>query len=59
MVKHKHIALQWIPGLCQIAGNTEADALAKKDAKILQTHSTETSYHSINPLAYTAVCEAV
>jgi ribonuclease HI len=45
--KHKQIALQWIPGHCQIAGNEHADALAKKAAKITQTHIRETSYHSI------------
>ena len=44
---HKQIALQWIPGLCQIAGNEHADALAKKRSKITQTHTRETSYHSI------------
>ena len=46
-VKHKQIALQWIPGHCQIAGNEHADALGKKSAKIIQTHIRETSYHSI------------
>jgi hypothetical protein len=46
-VKHKQTALQWIPGHCRIAGNEHADALAKKGAKILQTHTRETSYHSI------------
>jgi hypothetical protein len=56
-VKHNHwlltvlhliyIALQWIPGHCQIAGNEHADALAKKGAKIIQMHTRETSYHSI------------
>ena len=30
MAKHKQIALQWIPGHCQIAGDEHADALAKK-----------------------------
>jgi ribonuclease HI len=45
--KHKQIALQWIPAHCQIAGNEHADALAKKGAKITQTHTRETSYHSI------------
>jgi len=45
--KHKQIALQWIPGHCQIAGNEHADALAKKGAKITQTHIRETSYHYI------------
>jgi hypothetical protein len=45
--KHKQIALQWIPGHCQIAGNEHAHALAKKDAKITQTHIRETSYRSI------------
>jgi hypothetical protein len=45
--KHKQIAPQWIPGHCQIAGNEQADALAKKGAKITQTHIRETSYHSI------------
>jgi ribonuclease HI len=34
--KHKQIALQWIPGHCQMAGNEHADALAKKGAKITQ-----------------------
>jgi len=43
----KQIALQWIPGNCQIAGNEHADALAKKGAKITQTYIRETSYHSI------------
>jgi len=45
--KHKQIALQWIPGHCQITGKEHADALAKKGAKITQTHIRETSYHSI------------
>jgi uncharacterized protein with gpF-like domain len=40
-------AQQWIPGHCQIAGNEQADALAKKGAKITQTHIRETSYQSI------------
>jgi hypothetical protein len=44
---HKQIALQWIPGLCQIAGNEHVDALAKKGAKITQTHIRETSYMCI------------
>ena len=45
--KHKQIALQWIPGHCQIAGNEHANALAKKGAKITQTHIRGTSYHPI------------
>jgi hypothetical protein len=45
--KHKQIALQWIPGHCQTAGNEHAVALVKKGAKITQTHIRETSYHSI------------
>jgi len=44
---HKQIALQWIPGHCQIAGNEQADVLAKKGAKITQTNIRETSFHSI------------
>ena len=43
----RQIALQWIPGHCQIAGNKQADILAKKGAKITQTHIRETSCHSI------------
>jgi len=45
--KHKQIALQWIPGHFQIAGNEHADILAKKCAKITQTHIREASYLSI------------
>jgi len=45
--KHKQIALQWIPGHCQITGNEKADVLAKKGAKITQTYIRETPYHSI------------
>jgi len=45
--KHKHIALQWIPGHCQIAWNEHADALAKKGAKITQTHIRETNCRSV------------
>jgi len=45
--KHKQITLQWITRHCQIAGNEHADAMAKKGAKITQTHIRETSYHSI------------
>jgi hypothetical protein len=44
--KHKQIALQWIPRHCQIEGDEHADALAKKGAKITQTHIRETPYHS-------------
>jgi len=47
MAKHKQIALQWIPGHCQIIGNKHTDALAEKGAKITQTHIGETCYHSI------------
>ena len=50
--KHKQIALQWIPGHCQIAGNKYADTLAKMGAKITQTHIRETSYHSIKLLVH-------
>ena len=42
--KHKQIALQWIPGHCQITGNEQADLLAKKGAKITQTYIRETPY---------------
>jgi len=45
--KHKQIALQWIPGHCQITGNKQVDELAKKGAKITQTYIRETLYHSI------------
>jgi regulator of extracellular matrix RemA (YlzA/DUF370 family) len=45
--KLKQIALYWIPGHCQIAGNENVDALAKKGAKITQTRIRETFYHSI------------
>ena len=45
--KHQQTALQWIPEHCQIAGNEHVDALAKKGAKIIQTHIRETTYHSI------------
>jgi ribonuclease HI len=45
--KHKQIALQWIPGHCQIAGNEHADALAKKGPKITHKRIREISYHSI------------
>jgi len=44
---HQQIALQWIPGHCQIAGNEQTDALPKKGTKITQTHIRETSYRSI------------
>ena len=44
--KHKQIALQWIPGHCQITGHEQADLLAKKGAKITQTYIRETPYHS-------------
>ena len=39
--KHKQSALRWIPGHCQIAGNEQADVLAKKRAKITHTHILE------------------
>jgi len=45
--KHKQIALQWIPGHCQITENEQADLLAKKGSKITQTYIRETTYHSI------------
>ena len=45
--KHKQIALQWIPGHCQITGNEQAHELAKKGAKITQIYIRETPYHSI------------
>jgi ribonuclease HI len=41
--KHKQIALHWIPGHCQIAGNEHVDALAKRGTKITQKHIRETS----------------
>jgi len=44
---HKQITLQWIPGHCQIAGNEQADVLAKNGAKITQTHIREISYRPI------------
>jgi len=45
--KYKQIALQWIPGHCQITGNEQADLLAKKGAKITRTYIRETPCHSI------------
>ena len=45
--KYKQIALQWIPGHCQITGNEQADLLTKKGTKITQTYIRETLYHSI------------
>ena len=45
--KHKQIVLQWIPGHSQITGNEYADTVAKKGAKITQTHIRETFYHYI------------
>ena len=50
--KHKQIALQWVPGRCHITGNEHADALDKKGAKIIQTHTREASYHSIKLQAF-------
>ena len=44
--KHKQIALQWIPGHCQIAENEQADTLAEKGTKITQIHVRETYYHT-------------
>ena len=44
--------LQWISGHCQIAGNEAADSLAKKGARILQTHSNDLSYHSLSVKLY-------
>jgi len=45
--KYKQIVLQWIPGHSQVAGNEHADTVAKKGAKITQTHIREASYYSI------------
>jgi hypothetical protein len=45
--KHKQIVLQWTAGHSQVAGNEYTDNMAKKGAKITQTHIRETSYHSI------------
>ena len=42
-----YIMLYYITGHSQIAGNEYADTLAKKGAKITQTHIRETSYHSV------------
>jgi ribonuclease HI len=46
--KQKQTAPQWIPGHYQIAGNDHADALAKKGAKITQTHVRETPTTLLN-----------
>lgn len=44
---NKTVVLQWIPGHCQIFGNDQADALAKKATSILQTQKEYTSYTSV------------
>ena len=47
--KHKQIALQWIPGHCQIAGNEHADALAEKGCQ----NYTNTYWRNMLPFYYT------
>ncbi|KAJ4440947.1 hypothetical protein ANN_10796, partial [Periplaneta americana] len=45
--KHKIVVLQWVPGHCNLFGNEQADALAKKGAKILQTSPKPTPFQAM------------
>jgi ribonuclease HI len=47
IVKKKHVVLQWIPGHCGVKGNEQADFLARKGSRLLQSRCSVISYHSI------------
>ncbi len=46
-LREKHVVLQWIPSHCGIDGNEQADFLAKKGSRLLQSSCSTVSYHSI------------